>query len=61
MTNLRINRLAMNELMRLRYEVYENTLKKYPDSKIAQHRISELDKEIDELHEMILKEESITA
>ena len=57
MTNLRIYRLAMHELLRLRYEVEENKLKAFPNNSITKHRIELLDKEIDELHEMILIEE----
>ena len=47
----------MHELLRLRYEVEENKLKAFPNNSITKHRIELLDKEIDELHEMILIEE----
>ena len=59
MTSLRIYNLAMDGLLRER-EFEETKLSLKPDSKIVQHRVSVLDKEINELHEMIIKEESVT-
>jgi hypothetical protein len=57
MTNLRIYNLAMTELLRKKYEVEEPKFKANPNNRITKHRIEVLDKEIDELHEMILIEE----
>lgn len=52
--------MAMYELLRKK-EFEESKLKVNPNSIIAKNRLERFDKEIIELHEMIIKEELVTA
>lgn len=55
MTNLRIYRLAMDQLLR-QWAAEKDKLQLDPSNQLAKSRIVELDNEMDELDEMILLE-----
>lgn len=56
MTNLRIYRLAMNELLRL-WGFAKDKLEEEPNSQTSKHRVKKFENEMNKLQKMILKDE----
>lgn len=56
MTMARIYNMAMHELLRIR-ECDAERLERNPSSEIAANRIKKHDEDINQLHDMIIKEE----
>jgi len=52
----KIYNLAMNQLL-LKWERESKNLEKNPESEICKYWVEEVEKEINELHELILEEE----